>query len=133
MNRFPGKVRWQWVDSLRPSRGSLRGDPPRRDPALEAPDPRCSRSRTLGGAAGQRAVVPITTPLDGILSLGLNVPRGADYDLALRDRAGRLLGVDQGSGRHEGLNFTVCGQARVNAVVSRVSGGGRFKLTVRRP
>ena len=130
LERFPGKVRWQWVSSLRPSRRSLAAI------RLDATRPwkhrtRLLESRTLGGAAGQRAVVPITTPLDGVLSLGLKTPLGANYDLALRDRAGRLLG--EGRGRHEGLNFTICGQARVEAVVSRVSGGGKFRLTVRRP
>ncbi len=132
LNRFPGKVRWQWTASLRPSRRSL--DAIR----LDATRPwkhrtRLFESRSLGGSAGQRAVVPVATPLDGVLSLGLKAPAGADYDLALRDRAGRVLDLAKGSGRREGLNFTICGQAKVKAVVSRVSGGGSFRLTVRRP
>ena len=132
LNRFPGKVRWQWTASLRPSRRSL--DAIR----LDATHPwkhrtRLFESRSLGGSAGQRAVVPVATPLDGVLSLGLKAPAGADYDLALRDRAGRVLDLAKGSGRREGLNFTICGQAKVKAVVSRVSGGGSFRLTVRRP
>ena len=132
LNRFPGQVRWQWVDSLRPSRGAfaaLRRDATRpwkhRARLLEA--------GSLGGASGQRKVVRIPTPLDGVLSLGLKAPAGADFDLALRDRAGRILGLARRSGRREGLNFTICGQAKVRAVVSRVSGGGPFRLTVRRP
>jgi hypothetical protein len=132
LNRFPGKVRWQWAEALRPSRGAFAAI------RLDATRPWKHRTRlletgSLGRAAGQRTVTRIATPLDGVLSLGLKAPAGADFDLALRDRAGRILGFAKGAGRREGVHFTICGQARVNAVISRVHGGGSFRLTVRRP
>ena len=75
----------------------------------------------------------IATPLDGVLSIGLKAKARADYSLALRDHAGRVLRAASGSGPHEKVNYTICGQARVKAVVTRVHGGGTFRLTVRRP
>ncbi len=130
--RFPGRVRWQWTDSLRPSRESFAAI------RLDAIRPWKHRTRLLssgrlGRAGRQRAVARISTPLDGVLSLGLKEPAGADFGLALRDRAGRVLRSASGSGPHETVNYTICGQARVKAVIIRAHGGGSFRLTVRRP
>ena len=130
--RFPGKVRWQWTPSLRPSRGSFAAI------HLDATRPWKHRTRlidsgSLGRGGAQRAVARIATPLDGVLSLGLKAPARADFSLALRDRAGRVLRSSSGSGSHEKVNYTICGQAKVKAVVTRVHGGGNFRLTVRRP
>ncbi len=130
--RFPGKVRWQWTESLRPSRASFAAI------RLDAIRPWKHRTRlvdsgSLGRGGPQRAVARIATPLDGVLSIGLKAQARAGYSLALRNHAGRVLRAASGSGPHEKVNYTICGQARVKVIVTRVHGGGSFRLAVRRP
>ena len=129
-NRFRrAPVAWAWVDSLKPNRVAFRAI--RRD-ALR---PWTHRTRFLlgGRVGGGAAVKRFRTPLDGVLSVALRGRRGADLDLLLRDAEGRLLADSRRRGSAERLNFTVCGQARMRAVVVSEGRGGPFTLVVRRP
>lgn len=131
-NHFPNMVSWQWTRSLRPNRASFAAI---RQDALH---PWKHRDRLLstgilGEAGDHRATVPLKTPLDGVLSLRLSAPAGADFDLVLRDRGGRVLRSSDGPGSGEALNYTLCGHAQVRVSVLRVSGGGRYRLIVKRP
>jgi hypothetical protein len=132
-NRFPDSpVRWAWAGSLRPNAAAFRAL--RRDTLRPwtrrvrfAVDDRLPRSRK-----GVRRT--FRTPLDGIVTVRLRGPARANFNLALRDRAGRLLRASRRAGSRERLTYLICGQARVRAVVSRAGrGGGRFELIVRRP
>ena len=131
--RFPrSPVQWEWVESLRPNAAAFAAI--RRD-ALR---PWTRRARIsvrdeLRGGAGV-AVHRVRTPLDGVLTLRLAGPRGSDFDLLLRDAAGRTLRSSERAGPNERLTFLVCGQARFRAVVKRDKGpGGEYRLIARRP
>lgn len=131
-NRFPQMVGWQWTSLLRPTQGSFEAI---RQDALH---PWKHRTRSVesgalgaGGAGG--AVERVTTPLDGVISLRLNSPAGADFDLILRDIGGRVLRSSRSPRPVEAINYTVCGQARVKASVIHASGSGRYRLVVKRP
>ena len=64
----------------------------------------------------------------------LRGPAGADFDLAVRDGEGALLGTSRSIGPRESVAVTVCGEARLRAIVIRDGRqGGRFDLIVRRP
>jgi hypothetical protein len=64
----------------------------------------------------------------------LRADPGTQLDLLLRDRRGRVLAASRAPGSREEVNFTVCGQARLRAVVERTgAGAGAFALVVRRP
>jgi hypothetical protein len=132
-NRFRNSpVQWAWVSSLRPTAESFR--------AIRADTlrPWNGRVRTVITGRLRRpnktAVKRVVTPLDGVLTLRLEGPRGADFDLALRSRAGRVLRSSRGLGPNEQVSFLVCGQARFKAVIERAERvGGRYRLIVRRP
>lgn len=131
--RFPESgVRWRWVSALEPDPGALRAI--RKDTL----DPWLGRTafRLRGHVPPRRggaAVRAFRTPLDGTVSLR---PAGRPrYDLSLLNPAGRVLR----SSRHDlsfrrQLNYTVCGQSRLNvAVHSSRRAGGAFKLQIQRP
>ena len=125
-------VQWAWVSSLKPDAGAFRAI---RQDVLH-PWTHRTRSVLLGRLSrGRQAVVErLATPLDGTLSLRLRGPRQAEFDLLLRDRQGRLLQASRGVGSTEQINFTVCGQTKLRAVVKRAGPGtGPFSLAVRRP
>jgi hypothetical protein len=133
-NRFRrAPVRWAWSESLEPGRASFR--------ALRADTlvPWRHRSRfvlagTVGDRIGSTEVKRFRTPLDGLLSVRLSGSPGSGLDLLLRDRKGRLLATSRRVGVGEQVNFVVCGQARMRAVVQRAGPGpGAFRLVVRRP
>lgn len=131
--KFPNApVQWAWIDSLRPRRGSFR--------AIRADTlrPWAHRTRAIvrGELSGREVLTArrVRTPLDGVLSVRLEGPRRSDFDLLLRDGAGRVVRRSQGVGSEERVSFLICGQARFRAVVRRADGpGGDFKLVFRRP
>ena len=134
VNRFRSSgVEWAWIDSLKPNRRSLR--------AIRADTlrPWSGRKRTvifdrLPKLGRTTLVKRIRTPLDGVLSLRLDGPAGPDFDLILRDRDGTVVRSSNGIDSAERVNFTVCGADRFRAVIKRSGrGGGRFRLTIRRP
>jgi hypothetical protein len=131
-NRFPNLVGWQWTSALRPSRRSFAAI---RQDALHPwkHRTRLTEAGSLGANGAQRAVEHLATPLDGIISLRLKAPAGADFDLTLSDRGGRVLRSAGGPGSRKVINYPLCGQARVKASVTRAGGGGRFRLIVNRP
>jgi hypothetical protein len=125
-------VQWAWTESLKPDAGAFKAI---RQDVL---DPWTHRTRlVLRGQLepGRKAVLErLRTPLDGTLSLRLHGPSRAEFDLLLRDRQGRLLQASRGLGSSETINFSVCGQARLQAIVKRAGrGSGPFSLVVRRP
>jgi hypothetical protein len=133
-NRFRNApVDWAWSPSLKPDAGAFRAI------KQDVLHPWTHRTRfVLPGRlppGGPKAVVErFSTPLDGTLSLRLRGPSRAEFDLLLRDRNGRLLQASRGLGSSELINFTVCGQTRLRAVVKRAGpGGGAFSIVVRRP
>ena len=133
-NRFRrAPVKWAWIESLKPDNDAFRAI------HQDTLSPWRHRTRSvISGripARGRDSVVEgIATPLDGTLSLGLHGPRGAQLDLVLRDRRGTLLAESNGPGSDEFIHYTVCGQARLRAVIkSDGRGGGPFRLVVRRP
>jgi hypothetical protein len=133
-NRFRNApVKWAWIDSLKPDGDAFRAI---RDDTLR---PWQRRIRfVLSGRMpphGRRSISQrFATPLDGTLSLGLHGPPGAELDLLLRDRKGKLLAASPDAGADQFIHYTICGQARLRAVVKRDGpGGGPFRLVVRRP
>jgi hypothetical protein len=133
-NRFRrAPVDWAWSESLEPGRPSFRAL--RADTLL----PWRHRSRfvlagTVGERVGASAVKRFRTPLDGFLSVRLRGTPNSQLDLLLRDRKGRLLASSRRLGGGEQVNFVVCGQSRMRAVVKRTgAGAGAFSLVVRRP
>jgi hypothetical protein len=132
-NKFPNApVEWAWIDSLRPSRGSFRAI---RADTLRPWNHR-SRSVAHGELRGRHTAAArrIATPLDGVLTVKLDGPRGSDFDLVLRDGAGRVVRRSQRVGADERVSFLICGQARFRAVIRRADGrGGDFDLIFRRP
>ena len=125
-------VQWAWTPSLQPDAGAFKAI---RQDVLH---PWAHRTRlVITGRLepGQKAAVErLSTPLDGSLTLRLQGPSRAEFDLLLRDRQGRLLQASRGVGSSELINFTVCGQTRLRAVVKRAGrGAGPFSIVVRRP
>ena len=133
-NRFRNApVKWGWIDSLKPDADAFR--------AIREDTLRPWRHRVRFVLSGRmpahgRDSVPqgFGTPLDGTLSLGLHGPPLAEFDLLLRDRKGNLLAASHNIGANEFIHYTICGQARLRAVVKRNGPvGGPFRLVVRRP
>ncbi|MFN8160260.1 MAG: hypothetical protein U0R52_04340 [Solirubrobacterales bacterium] len=124
-------VRWAWTNLLKPDADAFA--------AIREDTLNPWKGRTSVGYSGSltaaraRVAFPLRTPLDGTLDLRLRGPAGADYGLALHDASGHLLASSDRPGPAESLRFTVCGQARLRAVVSRDSGSGPFELTALRP
>jgi hypothetical protein len=132
-NRFPdAPVQWAWIDSLRPGTRAFKAI---RQDTLR-PWTRRSRivfSRELRDGV-KTAVQRIRTPLDGMLTVRLAGPRGSEFDLLLRDGAGRVVRRSEGLGSNERISYLICGQARFKAVVRRTDGaGGAYNLVARRP
>jgi hypothetical protein len=131
---YPAVV-WQFSPLMRPDAGAF--EALRRDVV----DPwRIPVRRTSTGAlsAGRRAAqMPVVATLDGQLAARLQSPRGAKFDLELRNH-GRLLQRVGGSASSKRANVLICrglssaiGSATVRAV--RRSGSGPFTLTVDYP
>lgn len=131
--RFPeAEVPWRWLRSLAPTPASLEAI---REDTL---DP--WQGRTAFRLSGQlpprgrgAAIRAFRTPLDGIVSLR---PAGEPLDdLSLLSPAGHLLRSSRpGLALGQRLNFTVCGQSRLQvAVRSSRRSGGAFELQIQRP
>jgi hypothetical protein len=128
------QVRWRWLSSLKPDAGSFRAI---REDTL---NPWRGRTRLLlaGHLPSRRhgaIVKSFRTPLDGIVSVR---PRGRPahrYKLSIRNPTGRLLRTSHhGLSRRDHLDFTVCGQSRLRAVIrSARRSGGAFRLQIQRP
>jgi hypothetical protein len=122
---LPGLVGWEWNIAV-PNADSLQAM--NRDVANPWNGP--TRVIARGGLRARkgRATKLVKTPLDGDLTLKLRGPRKADFDLLLLDANGKRVAGSSALGSRETVNYTVCGQASLRAVVKRMSGKGRFKL-----
>jgi hypothetical protein len=90
------------------------------------------QGRFAGG--NRRWLRSLETPLDGVLSVALTLPRGRTDRLELLDESGRVLarGLWSGSATQR-LSYTVCGQRRVSLRLTLGGTAGRFDLRVTRP
>ncbi|MGH2976427.1 MAG: ImmA/IrrE family metallo-endopeptidase [Solirubrobacterales bacterium] len=133
--RFPhAHVKWPWLASMKPDAGAFRAI---REDTLH---PWMGRtSFQLAGRVPARSsgttVESFRTPIDGEVSLR---PTGADshrYELSLQSKTGRRLRAFRDrAGPTPQLNFTVCGQSRLRAVLSSLRrAGGPFTLQIQRP
>ena len=85
-------------------------------------------------ARKRRSLTVLATPLDGVVTVTLRVPRGRTDTLALVDPQGRVLASGLWAGATtRRLTYVVCGQRRL--AVRVVLGGppGPFTLVVVRP
>lgn len=133
-NRFrDAPVQWGWIDSLKPDAGAYA--------AINADTlrPWAATTKTVFARRfGRRGRASITrrvkTPLDGTFALKLTGPRRADFDLLIRDSAGKIVDRSQRRGTTESLRGTVCGTKAFTAIVRRIGHvGGRFRLAIFRP
>ena len=132
-NQYPEEsVKWAWDPRLRPTPQSLRAL--RKDTMR----PWYGRHRIKVSGRVPRsgvAVQEFRTPFDGRVSVGPAGSPGLGYELAIRNRAGRVLrSTRQGVSPSHRLDYTVCGQSRLRvAVVATGRPGKRFHLTIQRP
>jgi hypothetical protein len=130
--RFPeSDVPWRWVQALKPDPEAFQAI---REDTL---DPWLGRTafRLKGRIppSGGGAVRAFQTPLDGLVSLR---PAGRPrYSLSLLNPAGRVLRTSrQGFSFGHRLNYTVCGQSRLQLAIRSSRHSGRaFKLQIQRP
>lgn len=97
-----------------------------------------SGSRTKSWAArlrrGQLARRKVRTPLDGRMTVNLNVPGRADFDLYLLSRRGnRVLKRSRGRGSKERIRHVVCGEPAFKVEARALRGRGRAEVTASRP
>ncbi len=132
-NRYPDAgIKWAWAPALQPSAASLRAL--RRDtlrPWLGRHSIVVSGRVPRDGAVVQE----FRTPFDGRVSISPAGSPRLGYELAIRNRAGKLLRSSrQGVSYRHRLDYTVCGQSRLRvAVVPTGRPGKRFQLTIQRP
>jgi hypothetical protein len=132
-NRYPeAAVKWAWDPALRPSAKSLAA---LREDTLRPW--RAQRSFVVSGRIPKSgvAVEGFRTPLDGQVSIGPAGGPGLGYELAIRNRSGKVVRSSREgvSFRHR-LDYTVCGQSRLQVeVLATGRPGKRFQLTVQRP
>ena len=132
-NRFPdAAVKWAWAPALRPSAASLRAL--RRDTLR----PWVGRhSFTVSGRVPRQGAVvhEFRTPFDGRVSISPAGSPRLGYELAIRNRSGKLLRSSrQGLSPNHRLDYTVCGQSRLRVAVQATGRPGkRFRLTIQRP
>lgn len=85
-------------------------------------------------ARNHRWLTTIRTPLDGLVTLALRVPRGRADTLALVDPQGRVAATGLWAGATtRRLTYLVCGQRRLAVRVVQVGPPGQFALTITRP
>ena len=99
----------------------------------ERPTTTVVRSAFRRGGPGV-STLPLTTPLDGDLTVTLRLPLGAADDVALLDAGGHAVatGLWSGSGRKT-LQAKICGVRSFSVRVVRRGAAGRFTLVVTRP
>lgn len=131
---FPqSEVPWRWLPSLRPDAAAFRAI---REDTLDPWRGRGGLLLTgrLRGRRGGPTVRAFSTPLDGMVSLRLAAPHRDRYRLRLLNRSGRVLRKAAHPRRHtRRLNFTVCGQSRLQVALKSSDRPGAFKLQVKRP
>lgn len=133
--RFPQtQVAWRYFPALKPTAASFRAI---REDTLSPWQGRTSLvlSGRLPARGEGAAVESLRTPLDGTVSLRPSSLSRHGYELALRSRAGRLLrSSHHGLGPHHELDFTVCGQKKLQLVITPTRAHPTpFKLQVQRP
>jgi hypothetical protein len=133
--RFPEmRIAWRYAPALRPTPASLHAV---REDTLSPWRGRTSfrLSGRLPARGEGAAVESLRTPLDGTVSLRPSSLSRHGYELALRSRAGRLLlSSRHGLGPRHELDFTVCGQKKLDVVITPTrSRPTPFTLRVRRP
>jgi hypothetical protein len=130
-NRFPdAPVEWSWAPALKPNAAAFEAI--RRDTLAPW---RGRHSFTVSGRVPRHGSVvqEFRTPFDGKVSIGPVGSPGLGYELAIRNRSGRVLRSSrQGVSFHHRLDYTVCGQSRLRVAVQGRA-GRHFHLTVQRP
>jgi hypothetical protein len=132
-NRFPdAPVEWSWAPALKPSAAAFAAI--RRDTLAPW---RGRHSFIVSGRVPRHGSLlqEFRTPLDGRVSIGPVGTPGLGYQLAIRNRSGRVLRSSrQGVSFHHRLDYTVCGQSRLRVAVQPAGRPGRhFHLTIQRP
>lgn len=129
--RYPD-THWQYVDLLRPDRAAYAAA--LRD--VGTPWTRSQRRELTGafGPAGpDRRAFPVTLRLDGSLTIALDGPAGAEYDVVIRS-LGRRQGATRAAGADDVFRMRyACREVsaeRLSVAVVRRSGRGPFSLTV---
>ena len=85
-------------------------------------------------ARKRRSLTTLGTPLDGVVTVALRVPRGRADTLALVDPQGRVVATGLWAGATtRRLTYLVCGQRRLTVRVVLAGPPGPFKLVVTRP
>lgn len=85
-------------------------------------------------ARKRRSLTTLATPLDGVVTVTLRVPRGRTDTLALVDPQGRVLASGLWAGATtRRLTYVVCGQRRLAVRVVLAGPPGPFTLVVTRP
>jgi hypothetical protein len=74
----------------------------------------------------------LATPLDGSLQITLAAPRSARFRLSVYDQSRRAVVASARPG-YRTLSTLVCGQRSLSVRVTRISGKGRFRLSISRP
>jgi hypothetical protein len=85
-------------------------------------------------ARKRRSVTTLATPLDGVVTVELRVPRGRTDTLALVDPQGRVVASGLWAGATtRRLTYLVCGQRRLTVRVVLGGPPGRYTLAISRP
>jgi hypothetical protein len=91
-------------------------------------------ARRFRAGGPRRWVTSMPTPLDGLLTAELRLPRGRLDALELLAPDGRVLARGLWAGMStRRLSFTVCGRRRLGLRVTVAGAPGPFSLTVARP
>jgi hypothetical protein len=78
--------------------------------------------------------LPLTTPLDGDISVDVRMPAGAGYDVSLRGADGSMLARALWSASNvKSVTYRVCGRRTVLLRVARTGAAGRFRVTTTVP
>ena len=85
-------------------------------------------------ARKRRSLTTLATPLDGVVTVALHVPRGRADTLALVDPQGRVVASGLWAGATtRRLTYLVCGQRRLAVRVVLAGPPGPFTLAITRP
>lgn len=118
---------WEWIAGLRPDGGAY--ERIRQD--VESPwRKNGTKAYGLKLRRGKSARKTFPVPLDGKLVIDLRGPKGANFDLFLRDTAGNLLARSKGNSSRERIKSFSCGDGKLKFIVDAVKGKGRAKVKV---
>ena len=93
-------------------------------------------TKTFSGRAAAETswTLPLSTPLDGTLTLVLKAPRAALFDLSLLGPDNRVLAEGALTGTStKRLGFEICGQRTLSVRVTALGAFSRFSLQVSQP